>query len=189
MFEPRSSAVITILTLLIAAGVSRAQAQEPVHSFEQLSQRVAVGQAVTVTDAQGRQVYGTISELSASALALDVRGIRTQFLETDVERIGRRDSRWNGTLWGLGAAGVLGVWLDRGLVNEYGREDIGVGDSVAFIAGTAAVGAGIGFVVDALIKGQRILFSRSASSTRSHPVVMHVWLGHRAGIFASVAFR
>jgi hypothetical protein len=189
VFEPRSSVGITILMLLIAPGVARAQAQEPVHSFGQLRQRVAVGQTVIVTDVQGRQVHGTVSELFASAVALDVHGTRTEFHEADVERIGRRDSRWNGTLWGLGAAAVLGAWFDRGLVDEYGREDIGVGESVAFIAGTAAVGAGIGFAVDALIKGQRLLYSRSASSTRSRSVVMPVWVGHRAGIFVSVALR
>jgi hypothetical protein len=184
--ETRSSAAIGILMLLIACG---AEAQEPVHSFAQLRQRVAVGQAVIVTDVQGRQVHGTIADLSASALALDVHGTRTQFLETDVDRIGRRDSRWNGTLWGLGAAGVFGAWVDRGLVHEYGREDIGVGESVAFIAGTAAVGAGIGFAVDALIKSQSVLYSRAASSTRRYPVVMPVWLRHRAGILVSVSFR
>jgi hypothetical protein len=189
MFGRSPSVGITILMLLIALGGSLAQAQEPVHWFEQLRLRTAVGQSVIVTDVQGREVHGTIADLSASALTLDVRGTRTQFLETDVERIGRRDSRWNGTLWGLGTAAVLGASLDRALVKEYGREDISVGESVAFITQTAAVGAGIGFAVDALIKGRRILYSRSASSTRSRPVVMPVWFGHRAGIFVSVAFR
>ena len=42
--------------------------------------------------------------------------------------------------------------VERGLVKEYGREDIGVGESVEFIAGAAGVGAGIGFVVDAMIR-------------------------------------
>ncbi len=189
MCASRSSLGLTILMLLIALGVSRAHAQEPVHSFAQPRERVAVGQAAIVTDAEGRQVHGTISELSASALALDVRGTRTEFFEMDVERIGRRDSRWNGTLWGLGVAGALSAWVDRGLVNEYGREDIPVGDSVAFIAGTAAAGAGIGFAMDALNKGERVLYSRAGPSTRSRPVVMHVWLGHRAGIFVSVSLR
>lgn len=142
-----------------------------------------------VTDVQGRQVHGTIAELSASALALDVHGTRQGFLEADVERIGRRDSRWNGTLWGLGVAGVLGALLDRGLVDEYGREDISVGESAAFIAEAAAVAAGIGFAVDALIKGQRLIYSRSTSSTPSRAVVMPVWFGHRAGVFVSVTFR
>ena len=73
MFEPRSSVGITILMLLIAPGVSRAQAQDPVHSFEQLRQRVAVGQAVTVTDVQGRQVSGTIADLFGEATAQAVR--------------------------------------------------------------------------------------------------------------------
>ncbi len=189
MLQPRISLGITILMLLVAPGVSRVQAQEPVHSFDQLGQRVALGQTVIVTDVQGHQAHGTVSELSALALALDVHGTRTAFLEADVARVGRRDSRWNGTLWGLGAAGLLGAWVDRGLVDEYGREDIGVGESAASIGGTAAMGAGIGFAVDALIRGERILYSRSVSSRRSRPVVIPVWLEHRAGIFVSVSLR
>lgn len=177
------------LVMLLALGVSSMEGQEVAESLEQLRSRVAVGDTVTVTDVQGRKMHGTISGLSLSSVTLIAGRTEREFLEADVETISRRDSRWNGTLWGLGIGGVLGAWADNGLVDVYGREDISVGESVGFIAGTAAVGAGIGFAVDALIRGTRLIYSRPATSTRKDTTVMPIWAGRRTGIFVSLRFR
>jgi hypothetical protein len=149
---------------------------------------VDVGDTVTVIDVQGREMSGTISDLSASTLTLLVDRTERKLLEADVASVSRRDSRWNGTLWGLGVGGVLGAWADRGLVDEYGREDISVGESAEFIALAAGVGAGIGFAVDALIKGQRLLYSRSASSMRRDSAVVPILVGRRKGILVTKRF-
>jgi hypothetical protein len=73
-------------------------------------------------------------------------------------------------------------------VNEYGREDISVGESVEFIAMAAAVGAGIGFAADALIRGNQLLYSRSGNSMRRDAAIVPIVSGRRRGIFLSVRF-
>ena len=44
------------------------------------------------------------------------------------------------------------------------RDDISARDSAAFIVESAAIGVGIGFAVDAMIKGSRVIYSRSSTS-------------------------
>jgi hypothetical protein len=177
-----------VLVLLLVLGVSIAEGQEMAGSFEQLQPRASVGDQVTITDVTGREVHGTITQMSLSSLTLLVGQTKTEFFEADVETINRRDSRWNGTLWGLGVGGVLGAWVDRGLVKEYGREDISVGASVKFISGTAAVGAGIGFVVDAMIRGRRLIYSRAQTSVKGTTTVLPMWGSRRKGIFVLLRF-
>jgi hypothetical protein len=89
---------------------------------------------------------------------------------------------------GARSGGVLGAWVDRGLVNEYGRENISVGESVEFIAGAAGVGAGIGFVVDAMIKGRRLIYSRAQTSIKANTTVLPMWGSRRKGIFVLLRF-
>lgn len=175
------------LAFLLAATWTTA-AQEVADSFEQLGSRVRVGDRVVVTDTAGREIDGTIAALSASALGLAVNGTRLDFDEADVDRVSRRDSRWNGTVWGLGAGGVLGALLDRSLVEEYGREDISSGASVSFIATAGGIGAGIGFAVDAMIKGRRVIYSRAGTSMRRNATVLPMWAPWRRGIFVSLRF-
>jgi hypothetical protein len=180
----------TLLSCAVAAqlfvlGVSTTEGQEVAGSFEQLRSRVSVGDNVIVADVMGREVRGTITDLSVSSLGLIVGKDRMEFFEADVETVSRRDSRWNGTLWGLGGGAVLGALIDKGLVEEYGREDIQVGESVAFIAEAAGIGAGIGFAVDALIKRRRVIYLRPAS-TGGKASVWPMWGAARRGILLSL---
>jgi molybdopterin-binding protein len=173
---------------LLILGVSITEGQEAAGSFEQLRSRVSVGDHVIVADGRGREVRGAITDLSASSLTLIVGKDRMEFFEADVETVSRRDSRWNGTFWGLGAGAVLGALIDRSLVEEYGRQDIQVGESVEFIATAAGIGAGIGFTVDALIKGRRVIYVRPPS-TRGKASVSPMWGAARRGILVSLRFE
>lgn len=186
LHKRRSLGYAALLPLLL--GVSNAESQEVAGSFELLRSRVTVGDNVTVTDVMGREMRGTIAKLSPSSLALVVGQTQTEFFEADVERVSRRDSRRNGTLWGLGTGVVLGVLLDRSLVDEYGRDDISTGSSTSFIATSAGIGAGIGFVVDALIKGQRVIYSRPRTSTGKSVTVLPLWGTRPRGISVSLKF-
>lgn len=175
------------LLLILAVGVPiTGEAQEVASSLDDLRELVGVGDNVMVTDLQGRQTQGRIVGISSSSLGLIVGGVRTDFAEDALDTVSRRDSRWNGTLWGLGVGGVLGAWLDRGLVKEYGREDIDVCESVAFIVEAAGVGAGIGFAVDALIKGRRLVYSRSQVSMRRSVTLLPMWVSGRKGVYVSL---
>jgi hypothetical protein len=181
----QSLAHAAVLPLLLL-GVSIAESQDVAGSLEQLRSRVKVGDEVTVTDMTGREMQGTIAELSSLSLALMVGKTRTEFAEADVETVSRRDSRWNGTLWGLGVGAVLGAGLDRSLVKYYGRDDISTGSSVGSIATAAAIGAGIGFAVDAMIKGRRVIYSRPSTSTTRRGTVLPMWGPRRTASDAPV---
>jgi len=174
--------------LILLLGVSITEAQDLTGSFEQLRTRVVAGDSVTVTDVMGREMRGTIAELSASSLVLLVGKTRTVFVEADVDTVSRRDSRRNGTLWGLGVGGVLGVLLDRSLVKEYGRDDISAGSSASFITTAAGIGAGIGFAVDALMKDQQVIYSRPRKSTRMSAEVFATWSHRRQSISVLLKF-
>jgi hypothetical protein len=177
----------TVLPLLLL-GVSVAESQGVAGSFAQLNSQVTVGDKVTVTDVKGREMQGTIAELSASSLALVVGKTRTEFVVADVDTVSRRDSHWNGTLWGLAAGGVLGALLDRSLVEEYGRDDISPGSSLSLVATAAGVGAGIGFGIDAMIKGRRVIYSRPRPSIGGNATVLPIWRPERKHVLVSLRF-
>jgi len=187
MFHNYKSLGCAAVLLLLLFGASITEGQEVAGSFAQLRSQVSVGDNVTVTDVRGREMQGTIADLSSSSLALVVGTTQTEFVEADVETVSRRDSRWNGTLWGLGLGGVLGATFDKSLVEYYGRDDISSGSSAAFIATAAGIGAGIGFVVDAMIKGRRVIYSRSRTSISRNATLVPMW-GTRKGIFVSLRF-
>jgi hypothetical protein len=130
-------------------------------SLRELASRVEPGQQVTLTDATGRETEGRIVEVSGAVLRLVVKDHPMDFAEADIARVSRRDSRWNGTLWGLAAGVALGVWLEASLAEEYGRDDIGYGEVLVPLA---ALGSGVGFVADALIGGQHVLYAAPRAS-------------------------
>ena len=134
-------------------------------SFEQLQVLVKPGSAVTVTDPSGSVTSGVIETLSPSALSLLVDGTRRTFSETDVNAIRQRrgDSLANGAWWGFGiAAGLAMVAFSS--CNEC-RDYPGY--AVGIIAGQGAMGAGVGVVVDALIRGQHTIYRRAAPAAAS----------------------
>jgi hypothetical protein len=184
MFDNHRWLSCAAVPLLLVVGVSMTKAQDVAGSFEQLRELVRVGDKVTVTDVQGREMQGSIAEVSSSSLGLVVGGNRTDFSETDLDTVSRRDSRWNGTLWGLAVGAALGAWFEKGLADEYGRDDIGYGEMVVPFAG---LGAGIGFAVDAMIKGRRPIYARARSSTKN-TTVSPVCNIQRKGIFVSLRF-
>jgi hypothetical protein len=153
-------------------------------SFERLRSKVGVGDKVIVTDVRGHETRGRIADLSATSLALTVNEDRVELSEADIERVSRRDSRWSGTLWGAATGLVLGAGFERALAKEYGRDDVGTG-TVAMPF--TVIGAGIGYAVDALIKGERVLYSRAHTPT-SGTTISAVLGGGRKGVAVSVSF-
>jgi hypothetical protein len=163
MFNDHKRLSCATLVVVVAVGIPfTTEAQEVASSLDQLRQLVKVGDTVIVTDLQGRQIRGSIAEISSSSLGLIVGGARTDFSESDLDTVSRRDSRWNGTLWGLAIGAAVGLSFEKSLSHEYGRDDIGYGSVVVPFAG---LGASVGFAVDAMIKGRRIIYASRRSST------------------------
>lgn len=184
MFDNGTSLGWATVLLLLVVGVPTGEAQDVAGSFEQLRALAKAGDRVTVTDLMGREVQGRIEELSAVSLSLLVGKIRVECSEPDLETVSRRDSRWNGTLWGLGVGAVLGASLETSLAGEYGRDDIGYGSAVVPLAG---LGAGVGFVVDAMIKGRRVIYARPRMPTKGARV-SPTWNTRRKGVVVSLRF-
>ena len=153
---------------VMSAAPARAQGTPAVDSFTQLQVIVKLGDTITVTDATGRQAEGSILALSASTLVLLAEGRRRELREHEVAAISQRrpDSLKNGAVWGLGAGAASGFVLS-GLGSA--AASIGAGPDAGVsaghvVAGTvlmAGIGTGIGMAIDALIKSDRVIYSRA----------------------------
>jgi hypothetical protein len=158
-----SRAVLVLLIALIGLNSwVRAEGQSPAlraTSFDQLSVLVRPGDTVTVTPASGTPFSGKITGLSSSGLTLLVGKELRPLQESDVATIRhrRQDSLSNGALWGLGVGAAAGF-------STCGFCHPGPGLMMAGMFG--GIGAGIGVGVDALIKGNVVLFQRRDSGRR-----------------------
>ena len=184
MFDSLKWLGYTTVLLVLAVDVPATEAQPVASSLEQLRTLVRVGDEVTVGDVQGRELRGVIAEVTSSSLGLVVGGNRIDFPATDLDTVSRRDSRWSGTLWGLAVGGALGIYIEKGLAGEYGRDDVGYGSLVVPLA---ALGAGLGFATDAMIKGRQVVYARPASSTKGL-IVSPVWSLQHKAIYVSRRF-
>lgn len=152
-------AVRTVAALLVVAGLPSAAGAQTTEPFSRLHKLLKAGERVTVTDADGHRIKGTISDVTASTLSVDrqtrmdrPRDERT-FGDGSLLQVERRDSLDNGTLIGLGA-GIVASWaFVRGQCGPPGRDS-----ECAAYAGLIAfptfvpIAAAIGAIVDASYK-------------------------------------
>ena len=148
---------IILATAAALAAPAPCAAQEPVTFFDQLDTRLKPGDTVWVTDAQGREIKGTIETLGPDALTLKGDGTDA-FAARDVARVQRRerDSLVNGTLIGLGVGvGFAVAAYSKSTAEERENcrtEYLLCGFMMVVYAG---LGAGIGAGIDALIPGKK----------------------------------
>lgn len=151
---------------LCAVPPARAQTRAAT-SFEQLQVLVQPGDTVSVTDSTGTRASGTVRSLSRSLLEVDFGGMPRRFAESDVATIQQRrgDSLKNGALWGLGVgAGFAATAL--ALLSGGDCYDTAncFGFAAAAIGVYGGIGAGIGTGVDAMIKGQQVVYQAPVSA-------------------------
>ena len=176
--------------VLLAAGfclpiVPPAAAQEPVTDFRQLNTRLVPGDAIWVTDAQGREVRGKILSLDADALVLEGGGRRFGAPDVKTIAVRRNDSLRNGALIGLGVGGGLAAVACFALGAD--GEDAGWCAAAALIY--AGMGAGIGAGIDALIPGKKLVAYRAPGATgRARLSVAPVITPRAKGVAVSFAF-
>jgi hypothetical protein len=148
---------------LIASPVS-AQPAEPgtrgvASSFEQLRVLVDPGARIVITDVNGRPTTGVLTALSPASLSLRVNGALLDFGEADVALVRQRrnDPLGNGALWGMGiGVGLVGAAALRCQCPE---------DSEFMLLGAAlyaALGAGLGVGIDAMVKRDQVIYHRPA---------------------------
>ena len=158
----------------VALSVVSAEAQDVAGTFDQLRVLVKTGDTVAITDSAGLRVRGRLTDISPTSLGVDVSGKRREFLQLDIDRIARKDddSLANGALIGLVIGAGLGAVV-LGAIDD--GPDGGWVVLGSFLYG--GIGAGIGVGIDALVRGERVIFAaspRSAPSVRFAPI-----LGHR----------
>jgi hypothetical protein len=179
----RRNARLLILTLAACLTLSAqpiGQTTTTPASFDQLRVLVAPGQTVRVTEPSGDSYSGTIVSLSSSALALRVGNSLRQLREDDVTTIRHRrsDPLGNGALWGLGTGFGTGMVM-------CGRCHVGPGVGMGLWFG--AMGAGIGVGIDALIRGDVVVFRRSGTSGTRVSVAPQLARSHKS-VAVSVGF-
>jgi hypothetical protein len=161
-YAPLAAVLVVLLPTLSAA-------QELVKSFDQLNTRLKVGDTVWVTDAQGREVKGKITDLRDASITLNSDGQTTRQAESVrlVQQKRRGISMLLGCLIGFGA-GVAGGFAFSAAA-ETGDEATG---GYLF----PPIGAGVGTLIGAFMPRTRNLYRAPGASGSARlslaPVIM-----------------
>jgi hypothetical protein len=169
-------ALVGTLRLLVLFGVSLVpstlQAQSVAHSFDELRRSASIGQTVVVTDVNGGNVRGTLTELSGAELVM-LTPERHVWTQQSVALVRRIDSVWNGVAIGAGVGGGLAI---LGMVTTTGSDSVygwGYIASWALPAG-GAVG---GWLVDRSLMKTLYASERPAAKVSVSPVLARGTLG------------
>lgn len=141
--------------------------------FDQLRVLVRPGDKITIADDAGREVTGTLAELSSSSLSLIVGRQRRDLQASEINTIRQRrsDPLANGAKWGLGIGAGLGLAGGLALSSGYDNDDDGALVAFATLI-YGGLGAAIGVGVDALISGNQIIYARrGAAAVRIRPLL------------------
>jgi hypothetical protein len=166
--------VVAILLSTVAPTAAQAQV---VTTFDELSQRLRPGQTVTVFDVDGARVRGRLLSLTGGEIAVR-SDVAITIGRNRVRQITRCcDPVRNGALIGGIALGVVGFMSG---VNFAGRTE--VGDGLMFAAMLGSLGAGVGAGVDALIRGDVVVY-------RAGPIQMGIRTDtRRRAVLMTLAF-
>ena len=183
--QPLASRVVSLVLLLVSFATP-GQAQELAGSFDQLRVLVKPGDTLRVTDKTGQVIRGSIAELSASSLALQVSGVRRTFLESDIASIYQRrpDSIANGAKWGFAVGAGLGVLGAVSIVREYDDGGVALIPVLGLVYG--AIGAGAGAGLDAMHSSEQAIYARRGTSARV--TLRPILAPGRKGVRASLTF-
>lgn len=156
---------VVVALFATLAWTTPAFAQEgPIGTFPNLSSTVKRGTIVFVTDDNGEQVKGTITEVSPASmqiLTVDREARRVTFAADRVSRVARVDSRRNGFLIGAALGAVPGILLGMGVSTYCENESTSCPWAPVILGGLfGAAGGGIGYAIDGAIDGQKVVYSR-----------------------------
>ena len=165
--------------LLLFAGSAEAQ---PATLYD-VVWLVQPGDTLTVTDNAGVRVRGKLVQMSPTSLVLDVSRTLRQFQESDIHEIKRRgDSLKNGALIGFAIGGAFAAYA---VTAQLPSDDYNGDEYIAFVPLLGGIGAAIGVGIDALIRGDRVLYARPQASQPSVSVAPIVRRGQK-GVLMSV---
>jgi hypothetical protein len=153
---------IALIILFFASTGSAALAQTPGQST--IGTTLTPGTTVWVTDSSGREEKMRIVAVSNDGITADAGDGVRRLRISDINRMRMRksDSLVNGALIGAGAAVASGLFFCS-LMEPW---DVCLNNNVGPMLRTAALGAGIGIGIDALIRGRRTIYEAGAGSMR-----------------------
>jgi hypothetical protein len=158
-----------------------AAAQEVVNSFPALQGRVLIGETVTVTDQAGLKTKGKLKGLTDSTIALETeKGPQTLQGDalTKVEAV-RSGPLWNGALIGALVPTVPFVIIAA----KEGCSGCATGAMIM-----AAMGAGIGVGIDALVKGNVTVMDASRPDRKARLIIAPMIDKDRKGALCAIRF-
>lgn len=158
------------LALLCVLAASPVWAQPSSGTAASLEAALEPGMTTWITDASGREEKARVVSISRGVLTMQFDDAVRELPATDITRVRARrsDSVLNGALIGAGAAVAGGLFLcTRTEPWENCRDDVGP------IVKIAALGAGIGIGIDALIRGRKTIYEagRTSLTVRAEPTV------------------
>lgn len=164
-------AATVILVAAAFAAPSRAAAQPPVTSFDELNTRVSVGDTVRVTDADGRRVQGRISELHDTSIIIEDEAGNA--LTRDSVRLVQRRAKSVGrtALWGLPVGGVAGAALLSSMNHGCDSSDCQGAGALGFVIG-GGIGAGGAAIVRAALPARWKDVYRAPGASGSAQIVL-----------------
>ena len=162
--------VAALVGSIVVAACAPCAAQEPVSSVPQLAGELKPGDTVWVTDAQGREMKGTIGALEPGAITLRGRSGRT-FSLSDVRQVSvrRRDSVANGGTIGMAVGALAGLGVGIAGCATYPKDDPLRGEACLMAIGLSwmpglAIGGLVGVGIDAMIPGNKLVVYRRPGS-------------------------
>jgi len=167
-----------------------AAAQEPVKSFDQLNTRLKPGDVVWLTDAEGREIKGTIRGLAPGSLRLEAEGAAREYPMSRVQtiRARRKDSLKNGVLIGA-VAGFAGGAASCLANPQCSGDEAAAGVTIGLAIVGAAAGVGIGAAIDAAVKGPKlVVYQRSGTGAQARFSIAPLIAPHAKGVAVSFAF-
>jgi hypothetical protein len=147
-------AFIVPLALLVPASVSLAQT-----AGEAVVSMIKTGQRVSIEDDRGWTVDGRVEQISTDAIRLSRRGVNVDVPVDRIARIVRPDGLRNGMLVGLGVGLVMGTI--GGAMDPQGRTRRATFIPVSAL-GNGVICMGLGTLIDAIHKGDRTIYQRTA---------------------------
>ena len=170
--------VPAFLFLLPAVALSQPAAGQPAVTLPDL---VKPGDRLFVTEPGGVQTEGRLLRVSPDELVLLAGDVERVFEREHIGRVEKRDRLWNGMLAGAIPGAMIGASAGAFECSDCGRS-VATG---AIVVGV--IGAGIGALIDANVKGYLRVYGESLGSPNalrvSGPIasVENLWLRVRQG--------
>ena len=159
----RQACVAPMVAVMAMTAAVPAPAGEVARTMAALEERLDPGTEVDVVDREGRMFRGEIVQTSADGVLLSVDGAGEgrRIAAADITTVTRQgDSLKNGLLIGGGIGLLLGVLVNTADPDPAlgGDEWCEGSDCFAFAAVSALTYAGIGALVDHLVKGREVVY-------------------------------